>query len=266
LLKATTSPSESPPPIAWRPPDQTTMTIPTLTHSVRSGVIAAVNCITRTERAVRSSLADSKRADSCSARTKAFTRRAPATFSWSTALSRSRRCCTVRKRGSILTTKYAMRPVVTASSGSIVRARRGLVRTISARLPSMRSGARVPMRRDTWVSVLSALTSLVRRTRSCPVPCRSRSAKDHPCTSRKSASRRSRATPSPARTEAALLPTAMTALRAEIASIAAAVRATAGRSRRRMPSSMMCWMSRGIARSRSTSAPSEASESATRAR
>ena len=71
-------------------------------------------------------------------------------------------------------TKNAMSADVTTRSGNIVSARLRLVAIISTRLPTMRSGARVPMRSETCVSIFTALTSLVSRTRSRPVFWRSR--------------------------------------------------------------------------------------------
>ena len=102
---------------------------------------------------------------------------------------------------------------------------------MSTTLPSMRSGARVPMRSEICVRLFTAPTSLVRRTRSCPVFCRSRLPNEYCWIFRNSASRRSRATPSPTRTEVMLFAIAKTVLTAEIPSIASAVRTTTPRSR-----------------------------------
>ncbi len=160
------------------PPDQMTTTMPTFTHSVSAGIIAEVNFITSMERSVISSFAVAKRVRSKAPRTSDFTRRAPAMFSWSTLFSASSFACTVRKSGSILTMKNTMSTDVTASSGSIVSASSALVVTIRTRLPSIRSGARVPMRSEICTRLLMAATSLVSRTMRSPVFCRSRFPKE----------------------------------------------------------------------------------------
>ncbi len=99
-------------------------------------------------------------------------------FSCSTVLRRSSFCCTLRKSGSILMMKKMMMAEVTSSSGSMVMASAGAVLTIRIRLPIISNGARVPMRNVVWVSCLRAVTSLLRRTSSWPVFCRSKFPKE----------------------------------------------------------------------------------------
>ena len=53
---------------------------------------------------------------------------------------------------------------VTSSSGSMVSARLRLVLIIRMRLPTISSGARVPMRSEIWTTRWTAFTSLVSRT------------------------------------------------------------------------------------------------------
>ena len=101
----------------------------------------------------------------------------------------------------------------------MVSARLGLVLTIRIRLPTIRSGARVPMRSVIWVRVFKAATSLVRRTINWPVFWRSRLPNEKDWILRKRASRRSRATLSPTCTDRMLLATAITVLRTERPSI-----------------------------------------------
>ena len=132
----------------WMPPSQMTMTMPMFTHIVRTGDMLDMIRITRTERSVKASLASSKRSLSKSARTKDLTSRTPAMFSCRTVLRPSSFCCTDRKSGSIRTTKKTMSAEVTSSSGSMARARVRLVLIIRIRLPTIRSGARVPIRSE----------------------------------------------------------------------------------------------------------------------
>ncbi len=56
----------------------------------------------------------------------------------------------------------------------MVVARAGLVTNMRMMLPIIDSGARVPIRSETWVKRCTALASLVRRTISFPVENRSR--------------------------------------------------------------------------------------------
>ena len=116
-MNATICPRESSPSIDCCPPKPITMTTPMLMHIVNAGVIVDMSCITRIDRTVMSSFAISKRCPSWSARTSAFTSRAPAMFSCSTLFTTSSRCCTSRNSGSIRTTKKTISPVVTSSSG-----------------------------------------------------------------------------------------------------------------------------------------------------
>ena len=102
-----------------------TMTMPTLMHIVSAGVIIDMSCMTAMERRVMSSFAASKRSPSWSARTSAFTRRAPATFSWRTVLTTSSCCWTSRKSGSIRITKKTIRAVVTSEERAAWSARAG---------------------------------------------------------------------------------------------------------------------------------------------
>ena len=152
------------PSMEWMPPIQMTMTMPIFTHIVRTGDMLDMICITRTERSVKASLAASKRSPSKSARTKDLTSRTPAIFSCRTVLSPSSFCCTDRKSGSIRTTKKTMIAEVTINRGSIAKARVRLVLIIRIRLPTIRSGARVPIRREISTTRWTAFTSLVRRT------------------------------------------------------------------------------------------------------
>ncbi len=225
-MKATICPTVRSPSTARIPPTQMTITIPTLTHIVRPGDMLDMICSTRTERPVYASLAASKRSPSKSARTKDLTSLAPAMFSWRTVLSLSSRCWTDRKSGSIRATNRTMRTAVTTRTGSIARARFALVVIIRTRLPTIRSGARVPIRSEIRTTRWTAFASLVRRTSNRPVFCSSRLAKEKLWIRVKRASRRSRATLSATCTDRTLFPIANSALRSEMPSIRSAVRTT----------------------------------------
>lgn len=205
-------------------------------------------------------MADPNRAVSRSARTKAFTGRTPAMFSCSTVFSRSSFSCTRRNRGSIFALNAAIRIPATASTGTIAQARPGLVANISAIAPSMDSGARVPILRETWITRCTAAVSLARRTMSPPVEKRSMRACENPSSFTNTASRRSRATPSPTRIEALLLSTAAIMPVAEMPSMIAEVPSTTFMLFATTPSSMIRCTSRGMERSVTTIATSIARE------
>ncbi len=145
---------------------------------------------------------------------------------------------------------------VRSRSGSMASAREGLVRIIRTRLPIISSGALVPILRETWVSLWSAAVSLASRVMSCPVPSLSRFPAEKSWILRNRAFLRSLATLSPTLTESTLLHTAKPVPRIEIASIRMPVEMTTCCSPRRIPASMIRWVSLGIQRSVATVAAS----------
>ena len=202
-----------------RPPNQTTPTTPRLTSRNIVGISTAISCITLMLSAVKSRLARSKRAFSCSTRTNALTTRTPARFSCKTWFNRSSFPCTDRKSGRPLVRKNPMTSPITGSSASINNANCVLVVISMNTLPNIQSGARVSMRRDICPIIWTMLTSLVARTSSWPVWTRSMLPKEKVCTFWTSALRRSAPAPCATRTESSVLPTANRALRAAAPSI-----------------------------------------------
>ena len=203
-------------------------------------------------------MAFSKRISSEGPLTKALTSRMPAIFSRSTVFRRSRRCWIPRNNGSMRRMKKRRIPVVTARTGIIISASPEFVLVIRTRLPAIISGARVPMRRETWTRVFIEFTSLVRRVSSSEVFRRSRFPKEKDWIFSNNAARRSRAAPSPARMEKELFPRAKTVPSPEMPSITNAVSITIRWSWPKIPRSMILWTSLGIERSMRTSMDSRA--------